>query len=216
MAGRSDGALADAMRAIAPPGVLTDCRPIQAGDETHLTPAELRTIPARFVDRLAASGAARLVARGLLAQCGVAQADILRDVSGAPVWPREAMGSLAHDDAVAVAAVALLACGVSPGIDVEPALPLPDELLELVLTPADRLGGLAPALAGRLLFSAKEAVYKSVYPLDGVVLNYDDIAVDFAAGLARTTTGRIARFAWIAAPRIVTLAVTPVPAAARR
>jgi len=42
----------------------------------------------------------------------------------------------------------------------------------------------------RLLFCAKEAVYKAVFPLDHVMLNYEDICVDLVKGRAETKTGR--------------------------
>ena len=49
-------------------------------------------------------------------------------------------GSLAHDDDMAVAAVASVAVIGSLGVDVEPALPLPDDIFALVAIPADRTG----------------------------------------------------------------------------
>ena len=40
------------------------------------------------------------------------------------------------------------------------------------------------SLSGRLLFSIKEAVYKAVYPIDRLILEYQDITVDLNAGQA--------------------------------
>jgi 4'-phosphopantetheinyl transferase EntD len=45
---------------------------------------------------------------------------------------------------------------------VEPAEPLPSELLHLVSTPNERMYLAADPFRGRLLFVAKEAVYKAV------------------------------------------------------
>jgi len=61
-------------------------------------------------------------------------------------------------------------------------------------------------LAGRILFAAKEAVYKAVYPLDGEVLGYEDISVDLDAGHATTRTGHSVSLAYCVAPRVVVLA----------
>jgi Phosphopantetheinyl transferase component of siderophore synthetase len=47
------------------------------------------------------------------------------------------------------------------GIDVEPAECLPSELLDLVATPQERLNLGDDVYRGRLLFVAKEAVYKA-------------------------------------------------------
>ncbi|RWC25108.1 MAG: 4'-phosphopantetheinyl transferase superfamily protein [Mesorhizobium sp.] len=194
------------MAAIAPVGVRTGCRMISDGDATHLLPNEAHSIPARQPAMRHASGAARWIAHGLLAELGIKDVAILRTPSGAPVWPDGITGSLAHDDDMAVAAVVPVGHIASLGIDVEPALPLQDEILALVATPADRTDAADRHLAGRLLFAAKEAVYKAVYPLDREVLGYEDISVDLDAGRATTKTGRKASLAYCVAPRVVVLA----------
>ncbi|TGW05722.1 4'-phosphopantetheinyl transferase superfamily protein, partial [Mesorhizobium sp. M2D.F.Ca.ET.145.01.1.1] len=171
-------ALARAMAAMAPAGVRTGCRIIREGDETHLLSAEAGSIPARQPAMRRASGAARWIAHRLLADAGFDGFALLRTPSGAPAWPQGITGSLAHDDDMAVAAVAPVAGIGSLGIDVEPALPLPDEISALVAMPADRTGTADRQLAGRVLFAAKEAVYKAAYPLDREVLGYEDIVVD--------------------------------------
>jgi len=153
-----------------------------------------------------ASGAARWVAHRLLADTGISDLAIPRAPSGAPLWPNGIVGSLAHDDDMAVAAVAPVGGIVSLGIDVEPAEPLPDDIFAIVITGADRTGAADPRLAGRILFAAKEAVYKAAYPLDREVLGYEDIAVDLDAGRATTKTGREVSLAYCIAPRVVVLA----------
>lgn len=198
--------LARALAAIAPHGVRTGCRLIRDGDETHLLPEEARSLPARQPAMRRASGAARWIAHRLLADIGCNDAAIPRALSGAPVWPDGMIGSLAHDDDMAVAAVAPVGHIVSLGIDIEPALALPDDILALVATPADRTDAADRHLAGRILFAAKEAVYKAVYPLDREILGYEDIAVDLNTGSATTKTGRRANLAYCAAPSVVVLA----------
>jgi len=195
-----------AMVAMAPSGVRIGCRTIREGDENHLLPQEARSIPSRQPLMRRASGAARWIARGLLADMGLNGVAILRASSGTPVWPHGVTGSLAHDDEMAVAAVAPVSHIGSLGIDVEPALPLPDDIFALVATDADRTDLVNRHLAGRILFSAKEAVYKAVYPLDREVLGYEDIAVDLTTGTATTKTGRRARLVYCVAPHVVALA----------
>lgn len=194
------------MAAIAPSGVRIGCRLIREGDEAHLLPGEALSIPARQPAMRRASGAARWIAHGLLADIGFNDFAILRTPSGAPVWPEGMTGSFAHDDEMAVAAVAPVSHIRSLGIDVEPAQPLPEDLVALVATHADVTDAVDRDLAGRILFSAKEAVYKAVYPLDRRILGYEDIAVDLKAGFATTATGRRARLAYCVAPRVVVLA----------
>ncbi|TPM34352.1 4'-phosphopantetheinyl transferase superfamily protein [Mesorhizobium sp. B2-3-5] len=201
-----EGALIEAIAAIAPGGVRTGCRLIREADETHLTPEEARSIPARQPAIRRASGAARWIAHGLLADIGMSGVAISRAPSGAPLWPAGITGSLAHDDEMAVAAVAPVGRIASLGIDVEPAQPLPDDIFAIVSTSADRIGTADRRLAGRILFCAKEAVYKAAYPLDRQILGYEDIAVDLDAGRATTKTGRKVSLGYCIVPRIVVLA----------
>ena len=201
-----EAALMEAMAAIAPASVRTGCRAISDADEAHLLPEEARSISARQPAMRRASGAARWIAHRLLADIGVKDVAIPRAPSGAPLWPDRTIGSLAHDDDMAVAAVAPVGSIVSLGIDVEPAQPLPDDIFAIVATGADRTGAADQRLAGRILFAAKEAVYKAAYPLDREVLGYEDIAVDLDAGRATTKTGRKVSLAYCVAPRVVVLA----------
>lgn len=199
-------ALLEAMAAIAPKGVRIGCRKIRDEDEAHLLPEEARAIPARHPAIRRASGAARWIAHGLLWDIGLNDFAVLRTSSGAPVWPDGMTGSLAHDNEMAVAAVAPVSHIGSLGIDVEPAQPLPHDIFALVATPADTTEALNQDLTGRILFSAKEAVYKAVYPLDREILGYEDIAVDLKAGLAVTTTGHRVKLLYCVAPRVVVVA----------
>jgi 4'-phosphopantetheinyl transferase EntD len=57
-----------------------------------------------------------------------------------------------------------------------------------------------------LLFSIKEAVYKAVYPLDGVFLDHRDVEVCLASRTAIVRNGRIVNFRYCSAAHIVTLA----------
>ena len=148
----------------------------------------------------------RAVSPDEFAAGGINDFALLRTPSGPPAWPEGIIGSLAHDDDMAVVAVTPVGHISSLGIDVEPAQPLPEDVFALVATPADRTDATDRHLAGRILFAAKEAVYKAVYPLDREVLGYEDITVDLNAGHATTKTGRKARLTYCVAPRVVVLA----------
>ena len=71
------------------------------------------------------------------------------------------------------------------GIDAEPDAPLPDGVLELVATAAerDRLAVTQRVPDGpnwdRLLFSAKEALYKAWFPLVGEWLDHQEAEISF-------------------------------------
>ena len=148
---------------------------ILAGDANLLLQEERRVISARTPEARRASGAARHVARILLAEHGRLHVHMGRELGGSPVWPDELKGSLAHDQHMAVAAICSEPSIASIGIDVEAATPLPTELSSVVVSPTDEPGHVSERLAGRAVFSAKEAMYKASYPIDGEILNYDDI-----------------------------------------
>jgi 4'-phosphopantetheinyl transferase EntD len=153
-----------------------------------------------------------MVARALLSHGGWPAAPIPRSPTGAPAWPAGVTGSLAHDDEVAVAAVASCRDVAGLGVDVEPDLPLPDDLVERVATLLERRRYGADVLASRRLFVAKEAVFKATHPLDGVFLDFHDVEVDLAAGRAATRGGREVELWFAPAARLI--AVAHLPAAA--
>jgi 4'-phosphopantetheinyl transferase EntD len=202
-----DPTLQQALEALAPAGVVIGHRVITAGDENALTPEEAASISSRAAEVRRASGAARIVARQLMARLGLPPAAVPKETSGMPIWPAGLAGSIAHTDGIAVAALARTPDFRALGIDIEPALPLPADMRELVVSPREwqRLG--EDPLAGRVLFAAKEAAYKAAYPLDRVFLEFADIEVDLRAGQAQTRTGRTLSLRHCVSPHIVALAL---------
>jgi 4'-phosphopantetheinyl transferase EntD len=201
-------ALDRALIGVAPPGLLTGCRRIQVGDEQFLLPAERASIATREHRARDASGAGRKIAHELLQRLGWADLAVTRGRMGDPVWPADVVGSIAHDDELAVAVVARIDAMRSVGVDIEPVLPLPTDLRPIVITPQDRLGDLDSDIGGRILFAAKEAAYKASFPLDGLVLGFEDIAVDFKSGEAVTSFGRRLTVRFSVSARILALAYT--------
>lgn len=201
-----DETLARALESVALPGVLIGHRLISPDDAGALTVEEDASLPSRLPDARRASGAARIVARELLARMGFALTPLPKAPSGAPIWPSGIVGSLAHDDRIAVAAVARRAATDALGIDVEPAGPLPADLLDVVATARERLVLYRDPGLGRVLFAAKEAVYKAISPLDGVFLEYYDIEIDLAANRAKTRHGRTLIVNTICTAHVVVLA----------
>jgi 4'-phosphopantetheinyl transferase EntD len=184
-----DRSLEQAIAGLATPGVAIDYRRILPGDEDALLEEERASIPS-LADRRRASGAARIVARRLLDQLGYERRPIPRGVDGAPVWPAGMTGSLSHDDQFAVAAVGRASDVGAIGIDIEPAIPLPCDMFDLVTTPKELSGIADDPLCGRLVFAAKEAVYKALFPVDRTFLEFRDIEVDLGRLQASTRTGR--------------------------
>ncbi|HZP76435.1 MAG TPA: 4'-phosphopantetheinyl transferase superfamily protein [Pseudolabrys sp.] len=202
--------LAEALQSLARPDLLIGCRIIAPGDEFALSPEEAASISARGFAARRASGAARIVARELLSRLGLPASGLPKGPSGAPQWPRGVVGSFAHDNTVAVAAIGRREAYAGIGIDLEPAEALPADTLALVATAAEQRRLADDPLRGKLLFVVKEAVYKAVHPLDGEFLEFHDIEVDFTAGTASLRNGRVIHFSYVIAARLVALTVLPV------
>lgn len=162
----------------------------ERGQPWQLLPEEAAVVANARPARQAEFAAVRGCARAALARLGVAPTAILPDGSGpmwaarAPRWPAAVVGSMTHVAGYAGAAVALAAQVASVGIDAETNAPLPDGLRDFVTLPEERaqLDRLGPAGDGvawdRLLFSAKEAVYKAWFPLTGRWLGFDGCRID--------------------------------------
>jgi 4'-phosphopantetheinyl transferase EntD len=203
----TDTDLAAALARLAPAGVLIGHRRIATGDEHALLQAEATPLATSVLKVRRQSGAARIVARRLLEAFEEPSAALPRSASGAPVWPSGIVGSMAHDDEVAVAAVVRSGRIHSLGIDIEPANALPRELVPIVATAAERVRYSAAVLESRILFCAKEAVFKALHPLCGLFFDFHDIEIDLDAGSARVRDGHGAGISFIEAPRVVALAV---------
>ena len=194
------------IESIAPAGVLVGSRRIEMGDEHALLPEEAAAFARTVAKSRRASGAARLVARGLLERLGYPRGPVPKAASGAPVWPAGLVGSLAHDPEFAVAAIARRDNFSGVGIDVEETTDLPDDLIDLVTTPAERAAIGRDAFRAKLLFAAKEAVYKAVYPIDGIFLEHHDVEVDLPRGVAVVRGRRHVDLRVMERPRIVVIA----------
>ena len=152
-----------------------------------LFPAEEAVI-ARAVDkRRREFTTARACARAALARLGLPPAAILPGAAGAPQWPPGVVGSMTHCAGYRGSAVAWARDVLALGLDAEPDAPLPEGVLGTVAVAEERaalraLAQAAPAPCwDRLLFSAKESVYKAWFPLTGRWLGFEDAVITFDA-----------------------------------
>jgi 4'-phosphopantetheinyl transferase EntD len=180
------------------PGVIEEIVPKSAASAesfggslgTGLFPEEAILVARATEKRRQEFTTGRECARGALAALGVAAAPILRGYRGAPQWPDGVVGSITHCDGYCAAAVARGQDLLAIGLDAEPNAPLPGGVLELVSLPAERarlreLGVASPAMGwDRLLFCAKEAVYKAWFPVAQRWLDFHeaDITIDAEHG----------------------------------
>jgi len=155
-----------------------DPRSVKAG----LLKAEQEEVASAAQTRIEQFTAGRVCSRTALGRLGVATTTpVLRGEDRAPIWPPGFVGTISHTDTWCAAAVARAEDVRSIGIDLEPATPLKESLWRRVCTPKERdwLHQLpAPGLTGKILFSAKESVYKCQYPITSKFLGFHAVEVE--------------------------------------
>lgn len=185
---------------------LVNCCVVQPGLAGFLTDEEAESMQNCTIAVQNRAAAARLAARDLLARAGFPEWSMPRKHGDAPDWPTGWTGSISHSDELAAAALARCDMVECVGIDIEPALPLPAELRETVVVAGDVAGSYPVEIVDRILFCAKEASYKAVYPIDRRFLEFSEMIVDLDSGTARTCYDRRIRFSVHIDHRIVVLA----------
>ena len=127
---------------------------------------------------------ARRCAREALAGLGLPPVPVLPGAQREPQWPAGVVGSITHCDGYRAAVVARSTDLLTVGIDAEPNQPLPSGVLDAIALPAEVSWAAELAIAhpsvcwDRLLFCAKEAVYKAWFPLARRWLDFDQANVE--------------------------------------
>lgn len=151
------------------------------GEPPPLWSAEISAAASMSGKRRREFAAGRHCAREALAQLGHEAVPVPVGPGRAPVWPPGIIGSISHTDDIAIAAVGRASDLCSLGIDVESADPLERDLLKLVCREEElaalTANNLQPEVGAKLIFSAKESVYKCLWPLTGMFLEFDAISI---------------------------------------
>ncbi len=139
------------------------------------------------VERMREFAAGRRCAAQALADAGARCVDVEVGAHREPLWPRGYVGSITHAPMFAFAAVARRGDVASIGVDSEPVLDEAslDAVASLTFGPGERR-----LVAGRrdlatAVFSAKESLFKALYPLVRVAFDFIDAtaaSLDLRAG----------------------------------
>jgi 4'-phosphopantetheinyl transferase EntD len=125
--------------------------------------------------------AGRTCARQALRNIGMPEVAILSGRAREPIWPDGIVGSITHCDGYCAAALAYNRDFISLGIDAEANEPLPDGVLELVALGVEidwlRMAPKSLVYWDKLLFSIKESVYKTWYPVARCWLGFEQVLV---------------------------------------
>jgi 4'-phosphopantetheinyl transferase EntD len=147
-------------------------------DHGGLLAAEKSAVAGAGLKRRREFTAVRVCARQALARAGLPPAAIVPGPSGAPLWPPGVVGSMTHCAGYRACAIGRAEQITAIGIDAEPHDELPGGVLALVATESEqaalaRLRRSAPETCwDRILFSAKEAVFKAWWPGNGRHLGF--------------------------------------------
>ena len=170
---------AAALDVVLPAAVVTATA--SSDDPAAVLPPEEEAAVARAVaSRRAEFATGRMCARAALTRLGAPAVAVPVGEKRAPVWPAGVVGAITHCAGFRGAAVAWRDEVRAVGLDAEPHGPLPDGVLDAVSDPGeravlDRLSRERPDVRwDKLLFSAKESVYKAWFPLTGRWLGFED------------------------------------------
>jgi 4'-phosphopantetheinyl transferase EntD len=122
----------------------------------------------------------RHCARTAMRQLGFAAEPILVGSRREPTWPSHVVGSITHCDRWCAATVAPAVNVAAVGIDVEVDEPLPADVLDVIMLDDERhwVKRASTAIAwDRLIFSAKESVFKAWYPLTREWLGFENALI---------------------------------------
>jgi 4'-phosphopantetheinyl transferase EntD len=160
----------------------------ELADTPALMPEErsflARAVPARVLEFTTG----RSCARAALAQLGCPPVAIAVGDRREPIWPPGFIGSITHCKGHCAAAaarwVARAAHAIaSLGLDAEPARPLPEDVARRVCSDGEREWIEQHRQDGlpwdRLVFSAKESVFKCIFPVARCFLDFHDVELAF-------------------------------------
>lgn len=153
--------------------------------DIELFPEEERSVGRAVEKRRREFTTGRACARLALERLGTATVAIPNGERGEPLWPAGVVGSITHCRGYCASAVAKAEDVAAVGIDAEVHESLPEGVLDQVAfgreleMVADRGAGVC---LDRLLFSAKEAVYKAWFPLAHRWLGFEDVELTIDVG----------------------------------
>jgi len=126
--------------------------------------------------------AGRACAREALSRIGIDGWPLIPATTREPQWPADVVGSITHSGGYCAAAVAHGHYCAGIGIDVEATGRVGDELAAAVcsrseLAALDKSGSRAELLT--LIFSAKESVFKAIFPRQRLFVEFNDVEIEF-------------------------------------
>lgn len=168
--------------------VVLETDPRLVSSEAELFPEERELVRNAVLSRRQQFAAGRCLARQAWQRLGHRPQALPSDAQRVPIWPPGIVGCITHTRVWCGAAVARAGEVSALGADVEVATPLEPGLWERVCRPEERaflgtLPGEAAGLLAKGIFSAKESIYKALYPSVRVFLDFQGMSVELEPGV---------------------------------
>jgi 4'-phosphopantetheinyl transferase EntD len=156
-----------------------------------LPPVEAEAVQEAVPSRQREFALGRWCARRALDALGIDAPTIPLGARRAPRWPEGAVGSITHCRGFVGAVVAPIDCLNAIGFDAERAEPLDPDLIRLICTEPEVawVRGLGDPNTDwpKVIFSAKEALHKCIWPGSGRTLDFLDVTLTFDSTRTRFT-----------------------------
>lgn len=152
--------------------------------EGEIYPEEQNCIQNVVAKRHREFSAGRLCAREVLKKLGIDNFPLLVGSSRQPLWPPGVVGSISHcrDNCIVAASKNTHIAGL--GIDVEDSTPLEAGIKSLICSKSEEQW-ISDASKpdsidwAKIIFSAKESVYKCLFPIKNIYLDFKEVKIEF-------------------------------------
>jgi enterobactin synthetase component D len=151
-------------------------------DHFDLPPQLLQAVKSRKLEFSAGRSCVRQALHLLGAACADDSIGVGHDRS--PQWPAGYVGSISHANGIALAVVAPADRVYSVGVDLEAVLPMSTfvRVLSSIASPSEfaeikHVSGLDVTMAATFIFSAKEAVFKCLYPVVQRFIGFNEVEI---------------------------------------
>lgn len=162
------------IRRLFPQGTMV-CLSKVAPSDAELLSAELpgtkRMAPARLLEFAHGRACARIV----LDMCGAGEVAVPRGKNREPLWPQGTVGSISHTGSLAAAVATRTSDLTGIGLDIENAEPLSQDMIAMICRQDEEVG--ADGFRAKLLFSIKESIYKCIFPIVGIFVDFQEVKV---------------------------------------
>ena len=186
---RRQPALNDLARQIASLGAIGNCALLSCGGchaavgrvrdhVADISAEERQHVEGALASRRAEYSTGRFLAKRALGRLGIEGVSI---VAGGrrPIWPEEVVGSITHSRDYGIAVVAERSQFAGLGIDLELESRVSEKIAPRTMTEREReRSGVAwPPFVPTANFSAKEAVFKAINPIVGLMIGFKEVEV---------------------------------------